>query len=71
MYRRVYIAEIPLVCGQFSVGMRISFLKQQLQLIVGKLRIDEGVRDGMKRRIPGNEAGIFPFVRDRNDVRGG
>lgn len=42
---RVDITEVPLVSGQLSVGVHVPFTSEEVELLLGKLRIDHGERD--------------------------
>ena len=68
VHRRVHIAERPLVGGNLAVGVHVPFARQQHQLMLRELRIDQGERDAMKRQVPGGVPGVLPFVRHREDV---
>src|SRR3954469_5024191 len=39
MYRRIHVAEVPLVCGKLPVGMRIKRAQHQQQLLFCEIEI--------------------------------
>ena len=68
LYRRIYIAEIPFVSRQLSIGFHIPFPHDQQQLVLGKSRIHHRHRNTMKSKIPCGIPGIFPFIGHGNNI---
>ena len=46
-----------------SGWMQVKPEKQQVELLLGKIDVDCGERNGVKGQIPSGKPGIFPFVR--------
>src|SRR5262245_65744924 len=65
---RIDVAEVPLVRGDLSVWVKINLLRQEAQLLLGKIDIYARENHAVKCEIPGREPGIFPFVRHRQDI---
>ena len=68
MHRRVHIAECPFIGGNLTVGVHVPFARQQHQLMLGELGVDQCEGDAVERQIPGRVPGILPLVRHGNDV---
>ena len=68
VHGRIHVAERPLVSGQLAVRVHEPFAREQVELTLGELGINERNRDAMKRQIPRGEPRVFPFVRHRNNV---
>ena len=68
LYRRVDIAEVPLVGGKGAVGVLEPLAAQQRQLILRERGIDVHKCDAMKCQVPGGEPRILPRVGHRHDV---
>jgi len=68
LYRRVDIAEVPLIGRDLSGWMQIGLAEQQIELLLGE--IDVYARQGyrVERQVSGGEPGIFPLVRHRYDM---
>ena len=66
--RRVDVAEVPLVGRQLAVGVHVPLARQQHELALGELRVDQGERDAVEGQVPGGVPGILPLVRHREDV---
>ena len=67
-HRRIYIAKIPFVGGNLSVGMLVPFAHDEIELALGEMRIDQGERNAVESEVPRRVPGIFPFVRHRHDA---
>src|ERR1700685_4593567 len=67
MNRGVGIGKVPLVRGKLAVGMKPPDMQQFNQLMLGKLRIDQGECDCMESQIPGAKPRIFPLIRHGKD----
>ena len=65
---RVDVAEVPLVCRQLAVGVRVPLAAEQDQLGLGELGVDVGERDAVEREIPGRVPRVLPLVRHRDDI---
>ena len=68
VHGRIHIAERPLIGGNLAVRVHVPFAREQHELLLGEIRIDQGERDAVKRQIPGGVPGILPFVGHRDDV---
>ena len=66
--RRVDVAEGPLVGRELPVGVHVPLARQQHELLLGELGIDQRQRDAVERQVPGRVPGILPLVRHRDDV---
>jgi len=67
--RRVDVAEVPLVGGDLPVWVQVLLAQHQLQLLLGKVRIDDVEGDDVKGQIPGRVPRVLPLVGHRDDVR--
>src|SRR4051812_7427339 len=56
MYRRVDIAEVPLIGGQSAIRLHVPFPRHQVQLLLCESRVHHGKRNTMKCRIPSERA---------------
>jgi hypothetical protein len=63
LYRRVDVAEIPLIGGDLAGRMEIDLVEQQVELLLGEIHVDEGQSKCMKREVPGSKPRVFPLVR--------
>ena len=70
MDRRVHIAEGKLIGRDLPIGMHEPLTQQQLQLMLGKLRIDLRIRHHVEGQIPRGEPRILPLVRHRDYITG-
>src|SRR5206468_6411554 len=68
LYRRVDIAEVPLIGRDLSGGMQVDLAEQQVELLFGEIYVDSRQGKRMKREVPGGEPRIFPLVRHRDDM---
>jgi hypothetical protein len=50
---RINIAKIPLVCGYLAVRMLVPFARNEIELTLRKVRIDQRKRNAMKGKVPG------------------
>src|SRR5450432_2816542 len=64
--RWIHIAEIPLVSRDLPVRMLIPFAQNDIELTLGKRRIDQSQWDAMKGQVPGRIPRIFPTIRHRH-----
>jgi hypothetical protein len=69
VYRRIDIAECPLVRRQLPVRVHVPLARHEQQLFLSELGIDESQSDTVKCQIPGRVPRIFPLVRHRYDIR--
>src|ERR1044071_2024772 len=67
-HRRIHIAEIPLVSGDVAVWMLIPLAHDQIELALGKCRIDQRQWNAMKGKVPRRIPGKFPLIRHRHDT---
>jgi hypothetical protein len=70
LYRRVDIAEVPLVRRQRAVRVLEPFPADQQQLVLREVRVHVCQSDAVEGEIPGGEPRILPLVRHRHDVEG-
>src|SRR5215472_9380584 len=68
VHRWIDITEIPFIGWDLSGWMQVKPEKQQVELLLGKIDVDRGERNGVKRQIPSGEPRIFPFIRHRDDM---
>jgi len=68
MNRGIYVAKVPLVSGDLTIGLHIPLAREEIELFLRKGRIDHSEWDAMKSSVPGGEEGVFPFIRHRQDV---
>ena len=69
MHRGIHVPEIPLVCGDLAVGVQVTGLEQEFQLVFAEFLINQRQRRDMKGQIPGGVPGILPFIRHRDNIR--
>src|SRR5690242_18228875 len=50
--------------------MHVPFMKEQQNLLLGKIHIYQPHGDAMERKVPSCEPGVFPGIRHENDVSG-
>ena len=60
---RVQVRKLPFISWNLPVGMLKLFEQHQKQLLLRELRINQREWHHMKRKIPGGEPWILPFVR--------
>ena len=65
---RIDILEAPFIGRDLSVGMHVPLAQHQDQLALGKVRVDHGQWDAVKRQVPCGVPRVLPFVRHRDDV---
>ena len=65
---RVHVAELPLVGRHLAVRVHVPFARQQDELRLGELGIDQGERHAVEGQIPGRVPGVLPLVRHRDHV---
>ena len=68
MHGRIDVAKRPLVGGQLAVRVHVPLTRQEDQLLLRKVGIDQRKRDRMKGEIPRGVPRVLPFVRHRDDV---
>ena len=68
MHRRIHVAERPLVGGHLAVRMHVPLAREQHELLLGELGVDERERDRVEREIPRRVPRVFPLVGHRDDV---
>ena len=68
VHRRIDVAEGPLVGGDLAVRVHVPLARQQHQLLLRELGIDQREGDAVKGEIPGGVPGVFPLVGHRDDV---
>src|SRR5579872_527860 len=65
---RISVAEAPFVGGDLAIGMQRARLREQHELRLGEVGIDQCENHALEAEIPRGEPRIFPFVRHRNDI---
>ncbi len=70
VHGRVDVAEVPLVGRQLTVGVQVTAVQEQLELLLGELDIDHGQGDRVEREVPRREPRVLPLVGHRDDVLG-
>src|SRR5512135_3535075 len=68
MYRRIDIAEVPLISGNLATGMQIEVIQDQLKLLLGKIEVHHRQWYAVEGEVPNRIPGIFPLVRHGNDI---
>src|SRR6516165_3292954 len=68
MNRRVCVVEGPFIRRDLAIRMQIALSQQNLDLVLGKINVDECQRAAMKSEVPGCEPRILPTVRHRDDI---
>ncbi len=68
LHRRIYIAEIPFVSGQLSIGFHVPFPHNEFKLVLCKHHIYHGQGNAVESEVPGGIPGIFPFVWHGNHI---
>ena len=68
VHRRIHVAERPLVGGHLPVRMHVPLARQQHELLLRELCIDQCERQRVERQIPRRVPRVFPLVRHRDDV---
>jgi len=63
LYRRVDIAEVPLIGRDLPGWMQVRLAQQQIELLLGEIGVDGRQRESVKGEVPRGEPGIFPLVR--------
>src|SRR4029077_4859980 len=63
---RIDIAKMPFVCGDLAIRMLVPLAHNEIELALGKLRIDKRERDAVKGEVPGRIPWKFPFIRHRH-----
>ena len=70
MDRRIDVAERPLVRGQLPVRVHVPLAREEQELPLGELRVDQRERDAVEGEVPGREPWVLPLVGHREDVFG-
>ena len=60
MYRRVHIAEVPLVRRDLAVWLHVPLPSEQVQLLLREFRINDGEGYAMESGVPCSEEWILP-----------
>ena len=68
VHRRIDVAEVPLVRGNLSVGMRVQASQHQQELILREVEVDERQAERVKRQVPCGVPRVLPLVGHRDDV---
>ena len=68
VHRGVDVAEGPLVGRELAVRVHVPLAKEQDELVLGEVRVDEGEGQAVEGEIPGRVPRVFPLVRHRDDV---
>ena len=68
MHRRIDVAERPLVGRQLAVRVHVPLARQQHELLLRELGIDQRQRDRVEGEVPGRVPRVLPLVRHRDDV---
>src|SRR5581483_5356407 len=68
--RRVHVVERPLVRRELAVRVHVPLGKQQRELLLGEVWVDQREWDAMEGEVPGREPRIFPRVRHREHLGG-
>ena len=68
VYRRVHVAEVPLVGRDLTVGVEVVPGKHEVELLPREVGVDDRQRDGVKCQVPGGIPGVLPFVGHGDDV---
>ena len=68
VHRRVDVAEVPLIDGQLAVGVEVTAVEEQAELLFGEGHVDDGEGHRVKGEVPGREPRVLPLIRHGNDV---
>ncbi len=68
MYRRIHIAEVPLVGGNLPIGVGIETAQHQQELLLGEIEIHQRQGDRVEGQVPGRIPGVLPLVRHGDHV---
>src|SRR6201987_484632 len=68
MYRRGYIAQVPLLGWGFALWGGVKVPQHEQELVFGKIEVHQRERNGVKGQVPRRIPGIFPLVGHGNDV---
>ena len=68
VHGRVHVAKRPFVRGELPVGVHVPVVRQEQQLLLGKLGVDHGQGDAVEREVPRGEPGVLPLVGHREHV---
>ena len=60
---RVDVPEGPLVRGELPVRMHVPFTRQQNELLLREIRVDDRQGDAVEREVPCRVPGVLPLVR--------
>ncbi len=64
----VHVTEGPLVRGELPVRVHVPLAREQGELLLGELGVEERDGDGVKREIPRRVPGVLPLVGHREDL---
>src|SRR6516162_2822944 len=68
LYRRVDVAEIPLIGRDLTGRVQINLAQKQVELLLGEIDIDGQQRELVKAMVPGGALLFHPQVGIRDDV---
>src|SRR5262249_19218664 len=63
----IYVAKVPFVGRNLTVGVLIPFAHDKIELRFGELSVNKREWNAMKRQVPRCVPGEFPFVWHRHD----
>ena len=64
----IYITEVPFIGRKLAIGMLVPLANYDIELIFGKMWIDQGEWNAMKSQIPGGVPWKFPTIGHRHDA---
>ncbi len=65
---RVHVAEGPLVGRELPVRVHVPLAREQQELLLGEVGVDEGERDAVEGEVPRRVPGVLPLVGHRDHV---
>ena len=68
VHGRIHVAERPLIGGDLAVRMHVPLARQEHELMLGEIGVDQGERNAVKGQIPGGVPGVLPLVGHRQHV---
>ena len=68
MHGRIYVAEVPFIGRNLSVGMGIQVAQHQQKLLFSEVEVHQRKRKRVEGQVPRRIPGILPFVGHGDDV---
>src|ERR1700751_5318093 len=68
LYRRIDIAEVPLISRDLPGRMQVDLSEQQVELLLGEINVDACQGHGVKGQVPSGKPRILPLIGHRDDM---